>query len=87
MNKHNICPCVVSSMLSITARAWAQTPIDFTPLDNTDQVPLARPHVSVKLVTEASARPHAESGFFQGREASIFFRSNPSTSNLLSKAW
>lgn len=87
MNKHNICPCVVSNMLSVTATAWAQTPIYFTPLDNTEQGPLARPHVSVKLVTEVRARPHVESGFFQGREVSIFFRSNPITSSLASKAW
>ena len=54
MNKHNICPCVVASMLGITASAWAQTSVDFTPLDNIEQGALAIPHGAVKLIVKAA---------------------------------
>lgn len=49
MNKHNICPCVVASMLGITASAWAQTSVDLTPLDNIEQGALVIPHGAVNL--------------------------------------
>jgi hypothetical protein len=47
MNEHNICRCVVASMLSITATAWAQKQVLVSPLDNTEPGDLARPHSSV----------------------------------------
>jgi hypothetical protein len=28
MSKHHLCQCVIASLLSITATAWAQAPVD-----------------------------------------------------------
>jgi hypothetical protein len=40
MTHHDMCQCVIDSMLSITATAWGQAPVDFSVANDEDRVPL-----------------------------------------------
>jgi len=42
MNKHNICRCVIASVLGITATAWAQKSVDFPIAVDAKEVALAK---------------------------------------------
>jgi hypothetical protein len=55
MTQNKMCQCVIASMLSITARAWAAKPVVFSQLDNTEQGDLVRPHGSVKFSDSISS--------------------------------
>jgi hypothetical protein len=64
MTQHNMCQCVIASMLSTTATAWAQKPVDFPPLENTEHSVPARPHGAVKFSDSIFSIPfsHVEFG-------------------------
>ena len=82
MTQSKMCQCVIASMLAVTARAWAQAPVDISISGSADKVARGPSHQPIQLsssVFEISARiPHAGCHALLGPRCYPSFGKSPS---------